>query len=315
MSDRGLRAISEVERLFREAAEQHRAEVKRRDAGAAINIADRVITSTCLQARARRDMPDQAAWARLAGELAAMAMACLQPGQWHGRPSSTIDIGLEVGHPGVMDGTLMVGRNVRRFRQERQLSLGNLARAAGLAKQTLANLENGTGNPTIETLFAVSGALGVGVTWLLAEWGTPVYVQRAGEAAWETHAGRRVRTLDKTFGTGQVNTFVIELSASEGAELPALPGGALHHVYVIRGTVAAGPSGDEATLRTGDFIRFPGDAPHAFRTVSQTATLHVVTTIPQARQFSDRAGRPLRWPSVRWPSVTLAVRYVSRPLY
>ncbi len=62
MSDRGLRAISEVERLFREAAEQHRAEAKRRDAGAAIDIAGRVTTSTCLQAHACRDMPDQAAW-------------------------------------------------------------------------------------------------------------------------------------------------------------------------------------------------------------------------------------------------------------
>jgi transcriptional regulator with XRE-family HTH domain len=36
-------------------------------------------------------------------------------------------------------------------------------------KKTLANLENGNGNPTIETLFAVACAFGVGVTWLLSE--------------------------------------------------------------------------------------------------------------------------------------------------
>jgi transcriptional regulator with XRE-family HTH domain len=185
-----------------------------------------------------------------------------------------------------MNGILMVGRNVRRFRQERQLSLGDLAKSAGLAKQTLANLENGTGNPTIETLLAVSEALGLGVTWLLTEWGTPVYVQRAAEAQWDTQAGCRVRTLDRTFGSGQVNTFVFELSGRGGEALPALPGGALHHVYVMHGVVIAGPSTQEVTLRKGDFIRFPGDVPHVFRATSPTAALHVVTTVPQAQQFS-----------------------------
>jgi len=52
----------------------------------------------------------------------------------------------------------LLGRNVRRIRGERQMSLGALARQAGLAKQTLANLESGTGNPTVETLLAVAGA-------------------------------------------------------------------------------------------------------------------------------------------------------------
>jgi transcriptional regulator with XRE-family HTH domain len=186
-----------------------------------------------------------------------------------------------------MQGVSMVGQNVRRFRQERQLSLGGLAQAAGLAKQTLANLENGNGNPTIETLFAVSHALGVGVTWLLSEWGTPVHVQRASDAEWSEEAGRRVRTLDRTFGSGQVNTFVFELSGGHSEELPALPSGALHHTYVVQGTVVTGPAGQEMTLREGDFIRFPGDLPHVFRAGSKKATVHVVTTVPQAQQFSS----------------------------
>jgi transcriptional regulator with XRE-family HTH domain len=185
-----------------------------------------------------------------------------------------------------MDGITTLGQNVRRFRQERQLSLGDLAEAAGLAKQTLANLESGNGNPTIETLFAVSRAFGVGVTWLLTEWGSPVYLQRAADAEWSEESGRRTRALDHTFGTGQVNTFVIELAGNDGEQLPALPGGALHHAYVVRGVVVAGPAGQETTLRQGDFARFPCDVPHVLRASSRTATVHVVTTIPQARQFS-----------------------------
>ena len=77
MGDRGLRAVTEVERLFRAAAEPHLAEVRRTDPGAALELAGRTITSTCLQACVRGDMPDTASWTRLAGELSAMAMAYL----------------------------------------------------------------------------------------------------------------------------------------------------------------------------------------------------------------------------------------------
>src|SRR3954447_22889031 len=107
-------------------------------------------------------------------------------------------------------GVGVVGRNVRRLRTERPLSLGAVAAQAGLAKQTLANLESGRGNPTVETLLAVSRALGVGATWLLAEWGSPVVVQRAGDAAWVDHPGGRRRELDEIVGTGEVVTGVVE---------------------------------------------------------------------------------------------------------
>jgi transcriptional regulator with XRE-family HTH domain len=106
----------------------------------------------------------------------------------------------------------VVDRNVRRLRTERQLSIGALATRAGLAKQTLANLESGRGNPTVETLLAVSRALGVGATWLLTEWGSPVVVHRADGAGWTEGTGGRRRDLDQIFGTGQVLSSLLQLT-------------------------------------------------------------------------------------------------------
>jgi transcriptional regulator with XRE-family HTH domain len=181
-----------------------------------------------------------------------------------------------------VNGVGLVGQNVRRFRQERQLSLGALAQAAGVAKQTLANLENGAGNPTIETLFAVSRALEIGVSWLLAEWGTPVHVQRAADADWSDDDCRRIRVLDRTFGSGQVNTVIMELLNGDSRPLPALANGAVHRGYVIRGDIIAGPVGQEVTLHEGDFVRFPSDVPYLLRAASGQATLHVVAMVPHA---------------------------------
>ena len=181
----------------------------------------------------------------------------------------------------------MLGRNVRRIRGERHLSLGALAQKSGLAKQTVANLESGNGNPTVDTLLRVARALDVGVNWLVTEWGSPVLVQRRTDGKWDHAASGRRRVLDQIYGSGEVNTAVVDLGDTR-AVAPALSPGTLHHAYVISGIVIAGPVDDARTLGAGDFIRFPGDVPHVLRASSGAAQAHVVTTVPQVQQFSVR---------------------------
>src|SRR5687767_4920008 len=180
----------------------------------------------------------------------------------------------------------VAGRNVRRLRTERHLSLGALARSGELAKQTLANLESGRGNPTVETLLAVARALGVGPTWLLAEWGSPVIVHRSGTADWSDVPGGRRRDLDQIFGTGQVINSLVELSGLADPS-PAREPGTLLHAYVVSGQVVAGPVEDQHRLDAGDFIRFPGDVPHVLGAASRAATVHLVTTVPRVQQFRE----------------------------
>jgi len=54
-----------------------------------------------------------------------------------------------------------VAGNIRRLRQEANLTLAELSAAAGLGKSTLAQLESGKGNPSVETLWAIAAALQV----------------------------------------------------------------------------------------------------------------------------------------------------------
>lgn len=185
-----------------------------------------------------------------------------------------------------MSSAQILARNVRRLRTERQLSLGELATQAGVAKQTLANLESGKGNPTVETMLAVARALGVGSTWLLAEWGSPVVVHRRSEATWTPTNGARLRELDATFGTGDVNAAVLQLEHAPGTRTP-MQSGTLLHAYVISGRVLAGTVDDQHRLASGDFIRFPGDVTHLLTAASGTATIHLVTTVPRVRQFGS----------------------------
>src|SRR6266478_8887865 len=49
----------------------------------------------------------------------------------------------------------VIAASLRRERRRSGLSLTEVARRAGIAKSTLSQLESGTGNPSLETLWAI----------------------------------------------------------------------------------------------------------------------------------------------------------------
>ena len=188
------------------------------------------------------------------------------------------------GHPSENE---LVARNVRRYRQERAMSLGELSRRSGLSKQTLSKVEQGAGNPTVETLSLLGAALDVPARRLLTEWGTPVFVQRADDAEWNDGANWAERALDETYGAGYVRTLILRLerNSAEPPVVSAHAPGTLHHIYVFSGKLRTGPVNDAVDMAAGDFVRFPGDIPHRHVCLSDRVVAHMVTTLPQVRQF------------------------------
>ncbi|WP_104161976.1 helix-turn-helix domain-containing protein [Arthrobacter sp. ZGTC212] len=180
----------------------------------------------------------------------------------------------------------LVSRNIRRFRLERDLSLGELAARAGLSKQTLSKVEAGVGNPTVETLERIGQGLGVGMLRLLTEWGTQVHLSPAAGASWRAAQAGQARHLDRVYGSGYVRTQLLRIE--EGTERRVVePGGTgtLHQLYVISGVLEAGPEADLRILGAGDFLRFPGDVRHGYRAVDGPSVSHLTTTAPSVPQF------------------------------
>jgi transcriptional regulator with XRE-family HTH domain len=178
--------------------------------------------------------------------------------------------------------TDVIARNVRRFREERHLSMAALGRGSGLAKQTIAAIESGKGNPTAETLENLATTLGVTVRALLTEMGTETLLQRGDAIQWKPEGALRVRHLDQVFGSGYVTNSVLQLEANRGPSKHAPGGrGALRHCYVLEGRVRLGPMLSPTSAKAGDFIRFPADSEHFFDAVTPVALLLVCTTAPQ----------------------------------
>ena len=51
---------------------------------------------------------------------------------------------------------ILVSENIKRIRQEKNLSLGDLAKLSDVSKSMLAQIERGEGNPTLSTLWKIA---------------------------------------------------------------------------------------------------------------------------------------------------------------
>lgn len=58
---------------------------------------------------------------------------------------------------------MSVGKNVRKIRKEKGLSILDLKNLTGLSKSTISDLENDKSSPTIETLQKIANALNVDI--------------------------------------------------------------------------------------------------------------------------------------------------------
>ena len=158
--------------------------------------------------------------------------------------------------------------NLRRLRVAARTSLSELARATGVGKATLSAIENGRGNPTVDTLAALAAELGVPLVDLLAVTEPdPVTVVRAGSG---DPAGDGIERLGR-IAAGGAEVQRAEFAPHSLVKPAPLPAGARLHLVVARGTLVAGPAERISELGPGDYASFPADVPHVLRTARAAA--------------------------------------------
>lgn len=176
----------------------------------------------------------------------------------------------------------LIARNLKRYREERTLSISALSRQSGLAKQTIVAIESGRGNPTVDTVERLADALDVTLRALLSELGTEVLVHPGRDVRWhEQVSGVEVRQLDQAFGSGYVVNAVLRLNGGITFRCAARGRATLRHCYVLDGIVRLGPASDPVVADAGDFVRFPADTDHVFEARTPRALVFVNTTAPQ----------------------------------
>jgi len=168
----------------------------------------------------------------------------------------------------------LIAASIRRERDRAGLSLTELARRAGIAKSTLSQLESGVGNPSVETLWALGVALGVPFSRLVDQPRPVVRVIRSGEGpvTYSERASYAATLLASCPPGARRDIYRIQVQPGEPRLSEPHNPGATEHLVLSTGRALVGPAGEPAELGPGDYITYPGDAPHIFKALEPDTT-------------------------------------------
>ena len=174
---------------------------------------------------------------------------------------------------------VIVGQRVRQSRNERGLSLSELARRSGLGKATLSDIEAGRRNPTLETLYALAAPLQVGLAALIAE--RPHTTVEGGVVT-----AVLLDVIHQPEASTEIYRFAI--APGEPRVSPSHGPGVLEQLTVVAGTAVVGPLGEEVRVATGATHSWLSDRPHSFAAESDREVVGVLVI----RQPAKHPGRP-----------------------
>lgn len=167
---------------------------------------------------------------------------------------------------------------LRTHRLDRNLSINELARLAGIAKSNLARLEAGDGNPSLETLWALSAALGVNVRELIDPEPNRPRVHRVSNE-FDAHAETAdfaIRLLSTCPVGATRDLYRATLQPGSRKISDPHPLGTIEHVVVVSGKALIGPISAAETLSAGDYMTFSASQEHIYEALEPDTSAIIV---------------------------------------
>jgi len=180
-----------------------------------------------------------------------------------------------------------IGQRVRRWREERRLTLQELANLSGLATSTVHKVESAQMIPSVAVLLKLARGLGRRPAELVHDEGAAlelVHLPAAGRARVGVEGKMWVERLSGDLFDPALETWRVTVHPGFSGGEDAIQYDGEELVVVEEGEVTFRVGGQEFVLAEGDSFHFKAHAPHTWRNTSDAPARFVVTgTLP--RQF------------------------------
>lgn len=159
-----------------------------------------------------------------------------------------------------------MGAALRAEREKAGLSLTEASSRAGIGKSTLSVLESGSGNPSVETLWALAGVYSAPLSRIIDPPAPDVTVTRSADLNFLDSDEGDYRVALVSAGEPSARRDLYYITAAPGSVKSSRPHprGTVEYVLITAGRAVVGVDGREFTLGVGDCIRYHGDVPHTF---------------------------------------------------
>ena len=161
-----------------------------------------------------------------------------------------------------------LGKALRAYRKDKNLTLTNLAEITGLSSGYLSILERGLNSPTLENLNKICQALGITMVDLLE------HIDANSASIVTKKDSRRIiydddGLLYEAATEGEHNMSCMVMTVNNTADHVSHGHIADEVGYVICGSIVITVDGVEHTLGPGDCIYIEADLPHSYRRISE----------------------------------------------
>jgi transcriptional regulator with XRE-family HTH domain len=159
-----------------------------------------------------------------------------------------------------------VAENLRQRRKARNMSLDDLARASGVSRAALSQIETCKSNPTVGVLWKIAVGLGIPFAELI---GAP----RSGAAVLRREDSQLLRSSDGRFesrpltpagASPLVELYELRVAARSTHRSEAHAPGTHEVVVVLTGQLRLHVDQEVYELASGDSIAFAADRPHSY---------------------------------------------------
>ncbi|MEO9778471.1 MAG: XRE family transcriptional regulator [Sedimentitalea sp.] len=184
-----------------------------------------------------------------------------------------------------------IGREVRAFRKQQNMTVADLAKATGLSIGMLSKIENGNTSPSLTTLQTLSHVLSVPLTAFLRRFeekrgavhtqsGRGVEMEREG-----TRAGHQYQLLGHIGSNASgvvVEPYLITLTEASDV-FPTFQHEGIETIYMLEGELGYRHGSEVYTLKPGDTLFFDADAPHGPEILGELPARYLsIISYPQA---------------------------------
>lgn len=159
----------------------------------------------------------------------------------------------------------IIAYNLKRLRAERNLSLSQLAQISGVSKVMLCQLEKGASNPTVNTVWKITGALHLPYTSLLELPESQVIHVRKRDIHELKEDKYRVFNYYAKSSDRDFDLFQIEMDGGCVHESIGYPTDSSEYIMVVEGQVDLELNGEVYHLDTDDGFCFNAAVPHIYR--------------------------------------------------
>jgi transcriptional regulator with XRE-family HTH domain len=166
------------------------------------------------------------------------------------------------------------------IRKKRELTMSALAERSGVSKGTLSVLEDGSGNPTISTLWSISDALNVPFSELVSI--SPHTVKPQADAD-----GVTLQLIDQASTNLRIEAYHMSIQANSHREATPHPSGVMEHVTVLKGHLLIGPLDTPKLIGVGEHFTFKADCPHIYSAPTDSVSAIVTVQYPKNKQLSS----------------------------